>query len=143
MAPALTRCIHCYIPSRKVLLVRVEKLFAAYANMRCMTKKTRGAFFSDEAKEMAENLLETVRKGYLSHPPHVCLYFLMGKDRDGWWGTPVMWGRGSVVMLSCNAGGEDPGKREGGFRLALVASSPILSRVQRSKCPRYFEPVRL
>jgi hypothetical protein len=27
--------------------------------MQCSTKKTRGAFFSDEAKEMVKRLLET------------------------------------------------------------------------------------
>ncbi|KAJ6610745.1 hypothetical protein B0H10DRAFT_2224787 [Mycena sp. CBHHK59/15] len=83
MAPALNRRIRCYIPGRKVLLGRVEKLFVAYADMCCTTKKNRGSFFSEEAKEMAKNLLETIRKGYLSDPPRVRLYWLMGKDRDG------------------------------------------------------------
>ncbi|KAJ7750416.1 hypothetical protein DFH07DRAFT_941871 [Mycena maculata] len=32
---------------------------------------------------MAQHLLETVRKGYLSDPPDISLYHLMGKDRDG------------------------------------------------------------
>ncbi|KAJ7708187.1 hypothetical protein B0H17DRAFT_1124962 [Mycena rosella] len=102
MAPALNQCIHRYIPGHKVLLVHVEKLFAAYANTRCTTKKTQGAFFSDEAKEMAENLLETVRKGYLSHPPHVSGKRFRNREYTDGFG-------------SCNAGGEDPGKREGGF----------------------------
>lgn len=83
MAPALNRRIRRYIPDRKILLGRVEKLFAAYTDMRCTTKTNKGSFFSDEAKEMAKNLLETIRKGYLSDPPGIRLYWLMGKDRDG------------------------------------------------------------
>jgi hypothetical protein len=80
---ALNRRIRRYIPSREVLLKRLQKLFAAYADMECSTKTTRGSFFSDEAKEMVKNLLETVRKGYLSDPAGISLYYLMGKDRDG------------------------------------------------------------
>jgi hypothetical protein len=57
----LNRRIRRYIPGRKVLLTRVEKLFSAYSGMRCATK-TRGSF-SDEAKEMAKDLCETIRKG--------------------------------------------------------------------------------
>ncbi|KAJ7681260.1 hypothetical protein B0H17DRAFT_1138554 [Mycena rosella] len=154
MAPALNQCIHRYIPGCKVLLVRVEKLFSAYANMCCMTKKTRGAFFSDEAKEMAEKLLETVRKGYLSDPPHVCLLDGQGPRRVVGHTSDVGKGKCGDVKFSgkrfrnreytdgfgsCNAGGQGRGKE--GFRLVLVASSTILSRVQRSKCLRYFEPL--
>jgi hypothetical protein len=83
MAAALNRRIRRYIPARNILLKRVEALFAGYADIRCTTKKTRGSFFSDDAKEMAKNLLDTVRKGYLSDPPGIPLYYLMGKDRDG------------------------------------------------------------
>ncbi|KAJ6470658.1 hypothetical protein C8R47DRAFT_1148854 [Mycena vitilis] len=83
MAPALNRRIRRYIPRRDVLVRRVETLFSAYADIRCSTKKTRGSFFSDEAKEMAKSLLETARKGYLSDPPGIPLYYLMGTDRDG------------------------------------------------------------
>jgi hypothetical protein len=65
------------------LLRRLETLFNAYADIQCSTKKSRGSFFSDEAKEMVQHLLETVRKGYLSDPSGISLYYLMGKDRDG------------------------------------------------------------
>ncbi|KAJ7096199.1 hypothetical protein C8R44DRAFT_749043 [Mycena epipterygia] len=41
-ASALNRRIRRYIPSRNVLLKRLEKLFNAYADIRCSTKKTRG-----------------------------------------------------------------------------------------------------
>lgn len=81
-ASALNRRIRRYIPERKVLLERLEKLFEGYAPIQCSIKKSRGAFFSDEAKEMVKHLLDTVRQGYLSDPPGVSLYYLMGKDRD-------------------------------------------------------------
>jgi hypothetical protein len=82
-ASALNQRIRRYIPSRNVLVKRLEKLFTAYADIQCSTKKSRGSFFSDEAKEMTEHLLDTVRKGYLSDPAGISLYYLMGKDRDG------------------------------------------------------------
>jgi hypothetical protein len=82
-AKALNQRIRRYIPSRQILSQRLQKLFDAYADMQCSTKKTRGAFFSDEAKEMVKRLLETVKLGYLSDPPGISLYYLKGKDRDG------------------------------------------------------------
>ncbi|KAJ7101731.1 hypothetical protein C8R44DRAFT_887925 [Mycena epipterygia] len=82
-ASALNRRIRRYIPSRNVLLKRLEKLFNAYADIQCSTKKTKGSFFSDEAKEMVKRLLDTVQKGYLSDPAGISLYYFMGKDRDG------------------------------------------------------------
>ncbi|KAJ6557626.1 hypothetical protein B0H19DRAFT_1376305 [Mycena capillaripes] len=82
-APALNRRIRRFIPDRKTLLRRLDLLFDAYADIQCSTKKTRGSFFSDEAKEMAKHLRETVRKGYLSDPSGISLYYLMGKDREG------------------------------------------------------------
>ncbi|KAJ6623779.1 hypothetical protein B0H10DRAFT_2213147 [Mycena sp. CBHHK59/15] len=80
---ALNRRIRRYIPERTILLKRLEKLFTAYADIECTVKKSRGAFFSDEAKEMVVHLLDTMRKGYLSDPNGISLYYLMGKDRDG------------------------------------------------------------
>ncbi|KAJ7151286.1 hypothetical protein C8R43DRAFT_951101 [Mycena crocata] len=80
---ALNQRIRRYIPRRQALLKRLETLFDAYADMQCSTKKSKGSFFSDEAKEMVKHLLDTVRKGYLSDPPGISLYYLKGKDRDG------------------------------------------------------------
>lgn len=80
---ALNRRIRRYIPEPAVLLVRLEALFNAYENIQCSTKKGCASFFPDEAKEMVQNLLQTAREGYLSDPPGIPLYYLMGKDRDG------------------------------------------------------------
>lgn len=82
-ASALNRRIRRYIPRRAILVARLEHLFNAYADIQCSTKKSRGSFFSDEAKEMTIHLLNTARQGYLSDPPGISLYYLMGKDRDG------------------------------------------------------------
>ncbi|KAJ6595305.1 hypothetical protein B0H10DRAFT_2232939 [Mycena sp. CBHHK59/15] len=79
----LNRRIRRYIPERTVLLGRLDKLFNAYQDIQCSTKKSNGPFFSDEAKEMVQHLLQTAREGYLSDPPGIPLYYLMGKDRDG------------------------------------------------------------
>lgn len=78
----LNRRIRRYIPERGVLLKRLETLFNVYADIECSVKKSRGAFFSNEAREMVVHLLDTVRKGYLSDPVGISLYYLMGKDRD-------------------------------------------------------------
>lgn len=82
LAGPLNKRIRRYIPPRKVLAERLKKLFAAYSNTQCSTKKERGPFFSEEAKEMAEHLLDTAKKGYVSDPPGLSLHFIMGKDRD-------------------------------------------------------------
>lgn len=81
-AAALNLRIRRYIPDRITLVKRLEILFKAYADIQCSTKKTRGPFFSEEAKEMTERLLATAREGYLSDPFGISLHYLMGKDRD-------------------------------------------------------------
>jgi hypothetical protein len=80
---ALNRRIRRYIPERTILLDRLDKLFKAYQDIQCSTKKSNGPFFSDDAKEMVQHLLQTAREGYLSDPPGIPLYYLMGVDRDG------------------------------------------------------------
>jgi hypothetical protein len=79
---ALNRRIRRYILQRAVLLGRLDKLFKAYQDIQCSTKKSDGPF-SDHAKEMVQHLLQTAREGYLWDPPGIPLYYLMGKDRDG------------------------------------------------------------
>jgi hypothetical protein len=52
---------------------------------------------------------------------------------------------GSIPMVSDVAiqVESNRGRRKDGFNPAMIASSTISSRIQRSKCPRYFVPVRL
>ncbi|KAJ7105168.1 hypothetical protein C8R44DRAFT_745891 [Mycena epipterygia] len=73
-----------YVTSPMSLLsVLSLRSMGSAGNIQCSTKKTRGSFFSDEAKEMVKHLLDTVQKGYLSDPAGISLYYFMGKDRDG------------------------------------------------------------
>ncbi|KAJ3821689.1 hypothetical protein F5880DRAFT_1485618, partial [Lentinula raphanica] len=81
---ALNCRIRRLIPDRHTLYKRVKVLFDSFRNVRCSTKAGKGAaFFSDAANEMAARLLETIRLGFLSDPPGISLYYLMGRDRDG------------------------------------------------------------
>lgn len=83
-AAALNRRIRRYIPSREILVKRLETLFNAYKDIRCtvQTGKSR-RFFSKEAEEMSVQLLQTAQRGFLSDPPGICLYYRMGIDRNG------------------------------------------------------------
>lgn len=81
---ALNRRIRRYIPRREVLVKRLQLLFEGYRDIKCTVLKGRAQyFFSKEAREMSERLLETARKGFLSDPPGISLYYRMGVDKDG------------------------------------------------------------
>ncbi|CAK5276222.1 unnamed protein product [Mycena citricolor] len=82
-ASILNRRIRRIIPPRKILVIRLDKLFDAYADLTCSTKSGSGPFFTAEARDMWKNLRSTAQQGYLSDPPLIPLYYLMGKDRDG------------------------------------------------------------
>ncbi|KAF8182499.1 hypothetical protein K438DRAFT_2166403 [Mycena galopus ATCC 62051] len=45
--------------------------------------KSHSPFFSKEARQTADTLLDTVKSGLLSDPPSIALYYVRGKDRDG------------------------------------------------------------
>ncbi|KAJ7204383.1 hypothetical protein GGX14DRAFT_646836 [Mycena pura] len=84
MSSSLNRRIRRYIPPRDILEKRLRALFDAYRNIVCSTETGKSTvFFSKEANEMAERLLETVRKGFLSDPIGFSLYFKMFIDADG------------------------------------------------------------
>nr|GAT55766.1 predicted protein [Mycena chlorophos] len=84
MAASLNRRIRRYIPPRDVLEKRLRALFDAYRNIICSTETGNAApFFSKEANEMAERLLETVRRGFLSDPAGFSLDYKMYVDADG------------------------------------------------------------
>ncbi|CAK5273589.1 unnamed protein product [Mycena citricolor] len=79
----LNRRIRRIIPPRDILLSHLDKLFDAYADLICSTKSASGPFFTPDAREMWKNLRKTAQQGYLSDPPSIPLYYLMGKDHDG------------------------------------------------------------
>lgn len=81
---SIRKRIRRYIPDPTTLVSRLELLFKSFQNIRAPSTKGKGSrFFSDDARRMADRLLTTVRLGYLSDPPGLPLYYLMGRDRDG------------------------------------------------------------
>jgi hypothetical protein len=82
--PSLNRRIRRYIPSRDILVPRLETLFNGYRNVICTAQTGRTKkFFSKDAQEMSDRLLDTARRGFVSDPPGIPLYYRMGIDRDG------------------------------------------------------------
>jgi hypothetical protein len=83
----LNKRIRKFIPDRLVLVARLQKLFDAYRDILCSNQSAQGRrpkpFFSKQASEMANHLLDTARRGLLSDPPGITLYYQMGTDRDG------------------------------------------------------------
>ena len=83
-SPSLNRHIRRYIPPCDILVPRLETLFSGYRNVICTAQSGQAKyFFSKDAREMSERLLDTARQGFLSDPPGIPLYYHMGIDRDG------------------------------------------------------------
>ncbi|KAJ6502069.1 hypothetical protein C8R45DRAFT_608315 [Mycena sanguinolenta] len=83
---ALNRRIRRYIPPPEKLAADLAVLFNSFQNVHDSVERSPGRehyFFSKEARKTADNLLETVRLGYMSDPPGIALYYVRGKDRDG------------------------------------------------------------
>jgi hypothetical protein len=80
-ADAINRRVRRYIPSRHVLVMRLKALFKAYFGFNSPTDGP--LFASSEAKQMILRLIKTATLGYLSDPPGISLYYIIGKDRDG------------------------------------------------------------
>jgi hypothetical protein len=84
----LHKRIRRIIPDPKTLHKRLTTLFLCYQDVRCVAsgsnKSRAGAkLFSPEAVQMSKRLLQTVALGFLSDPPGIPLYYVMGTDRDG------------------------------------------------------------
>ncbi|KAF5382845.1 hypothetical protein D9757_007324 [Collybiopsis confluens] len=83
-AHVINRRVRRYIPAPKILAPRLEALFNGYKDIICSTQQGRKKpFFSKEAREMADRLLETARQGFLSDPDGISLYYIMATDKDG------------------------------------------------------------
>lgn len=79
----LNRRIRRYIPPRLILVERLKVLFNGYKDIICSTQNGHPRpFFSKEANDMAQRLLETAGCGFLSDPPGISLYYKMGTDKD-------------------------------------------------------------
>ncbi|KIK58696.1 hypothetical protein GYMLUDRAFT_245792 [Collybiopsis luxurians FD-317 M1] len=82
--PWLNRHICCYIPPPDKLEADLKRLFDSFKNIVCSTdcKKGRGRFFSKDSVTVSNSLLETVHQGFLSDPPSIALYYIIGWDCD-------------------------------------------------------------
>ncbi|KAL0566774.1 hypothetical protein V5O48_015230 [Marasmius crinis-equi] len=80
----LNRHVRRYIPPPERLEADLKKLFDSFRNIICSSdrKRGRGRFFSKESVKASEGLLESVRRGFLSDPPGISLYYIIGWDRD-------------------------------------------------------------
>jgi hypothetical protein len=81
---SLNRHIRRYIPPPDILVPRLKTLFNGYRKVICTVQTGRAKyFFSKDAQEMSEHLLDTAHRGFLSDPPGIPLYYQMGVDKDG------------------------------------------------------------
>ncbi|KAJ3771035.1 hypothetical protein FB446DRAFT_789987 [Lentinula raphanica] len=74
-----------YIPPPAKLEADLKLLFESFKNIVCSSdvRRGRGRFFSKESNQVSQNLLDTVHSGFLSDPPGIPLYYIIGWDRDG------------------------------------------------------------
>ncbi|KAF5366509.1 hypothetical protein D9757_012171 [Collybiopsis confluens] len=80
----LNRHIRRYIPPPAKLEADLKLLFDSFQNIVCSSdrKNGRGRFFSKESIQISTHLLESVHCGFLSDPPSIPLYYIIGWDRD-------------------------------------------------------------
>jgi hypothetical protein len=83
-SPSLNCRIWRYIPPRDILVPRLKTLFNGYRKVICTAQTGRAKyFFSKEAQEMSERLLDTAGQGFLSDPPGIPLFITMfASDSD-------------------------------------------------------------
>jgi hypothetical protein len=70
-----------FVPPPEELLPRVSRVIQVYGPLK--DAKTGLPLFNDKAWEIAENVLENIRRGYYSDPPNIKLYFNQGLDKYG------------------------------------------------------------
>ncbi|KAL0564248.1 hypothetical protein V5O48_017803 [Marasmius crinis-equi] len=82
--PWLNQHVRRYIPPPERLEADLRKLFNSFRNIICSTdwKSNRERFFSKDSVTAAESLLESVKRGFLSDPPSIALYYIIGWDRN-------------------------------------------------------------
>ncbi|KAF7728460.1 hypothetical protein EC973_006013 [Apophysomyces ossiformis] len=69
------------VPRAEELYPVVENLFREYGSLECA--KTGLPLFDSEVWSQAINVLKAIRRGEVSDPPGIPLYFKMGEDKNG------------------------------------------------------------
>ena len=70
-----------YIPEKELLYVVLEEFFDAWGHTIC--SKSHKPLFDNEIWAVTKGVLHNVRKGWLSDPPGISLYTLLGYDKHG------------------------------------------------------------
>ncbi|KAF9065365.1 hypothetical protein BDP27DRAFT_1424927 [Rhodocollybia butyracea] len=80
----LNRHARRYTPEPGKLEPALKQLFNSFKNIICSTnrKKGQGQFFSKELLQITTSLLDSVHCGFLSDPPGIPLYYIIGSDHD-------------------------------------------------------------
>ncbi|KAL7415815.1 hypothetical protein BDY24DRAFT_369149 [Mrakia frigida] len=79
----LKKRVRRFIPESEVLAANLVTLLNGWKDVEDMSVKTRGKLLRRRARKAMENLIELVRKGYLSDPP-VPLYYILRTDQQGY-----------------------------------------------------------
>ncbi|KAJ7170171.1 hypothetical protein C8R46DRAFT_1266577 [Mycena filopes] len=69
------------IPPPEELYPLVAKVFQIFGHLK--DAKTGLPLFNSAAWAVAKNILELIQKGFLSDPPGISLYYVLGYDKDG------------------------------------------------------------
>ncbi|KAJ7435705.1 hypothetical protein B0H11DRAFT_2256944 [Mycena galericulata] len=77
---AINRRVRRYIPSPEKLVKDLLLLFTCFQNLLDADGKK---FFTKDARKQAAALVETARLGFLSDPPGMAVYYLIGRDKNG------------------------------------------------------------
>jgi hypothetical protein len=70
-----------FVPPPEELLPCVSRVIQVYGSLK--DAKTGLPLSMTRAWEIAENVLENIRRGYYSDPPNIKLYFIQGLDKYG------------------------------------------------------------
>ncbi|KAJ7152120.1 hypothetical protein C8R46DRAFT_484877 [Mycena filopes] len=76
---AINRRVRRYIPSPEKLVQDLLVLFTCFQDLRDADGKK---FFTKDARKQAAALVETARLGFLSDPPGMPVYYLIGRDKN-------------------------------------------------------------
>lgn len=77
---AINRRVRRYIPSPEKLVKDLLLLFTCFQDLLDADGKK---FFTKDARKQAAALVETARLGFLSDPPGMAVYYLIGRDKNG------------------------------------------------------------